>query len=354
MFLREGAVMRKQLTLLMIPLLALSACGGGGSDGGGTTIVPPPIDTPGPTPTPSPGPVPFPTPTPTSGDFLTAAASLYTTPADIAACQPGVLKPAVTSQVLQILNAVRALHKLPPATYSAADEPGAQQSALMQAANAQLSHTPPTSWRCYTAAGAAASGSSNLYGGTGPGLGFFTDEQIIAGWLTEVQNIVAENVGHRRWLLDPFLGSVAYGRVAGRYETSSRADAAAIKVFDTAGPAGPTGPLPDYVAYPFEDYPARLFDTRALLSFGVISNKTNKWGNTNVDFSNAAITVRQRGGATLTVSRIAYDTQGYGLPNNVQFAVSGLTTNTYYDVTINGVNVAGTQRNYSYYFRIVP
>lgn len=346
--------MRKRLTLLMIPLLALSACGGGGGGGSGDVVVPPPVDAPGQTPTPTPGTVPFPTPTPVPGDFFAAAAALYTTPADIAACQPGVLKPAVTQQVLQTLNAVRSLHRLPPATYSPADEPGAQQSALMQAANGQLSHTPPASWRCYTATGAAASGSSNLYGGIGPGLSLISDEPIIAGWLTEVQNIIAENVGHRRWLLDPFLGSVAYGRVAGRYETSNRADAAAIKVFDTAGPAGPTGPLPDYVAYPFEDYPARLFDTRALLSFGVISNKTSKWGNTNVDFSNAAITVRQRGGAALTVSRIAYDNQGYGLPNNVQFAVSGLQANTYYDVTIDRVAVAGAQRSYSYFFRIVP
>ncbi|NIJ19268.1 uncharacterized protein YkwD [Sphingomonas naasensis] len=346
--------MRKQLTLLMIPLLALSACGGGGGSGGGGTVVVPPVDTPAPTPTPSPSPVPFPTPTPAPGDFFAAAAALYTTQADIAACQPGALKPVVTSQVLQTLNAVRALHHLPPATYSPADEPGAQQSALMQAANGQLSHTPPSSWRCYTAAGAAASGSSNLYGGIGTGLSLISDEQVIAGWLTEVQNIIAENVGHRRWLLDPFLGSIAYGRVAGRYETSNRADAAAMKVFDTAGPAGPTGTLPDYVAWPFEDYPARLFDSRALLSFGVIANKTNKWGNTNVDFSNAAITVRQRGGAALTVSRIAYDTQGYGLPNNLQFAVSGLQANIYYDVTIDRVAVGGVQRSYSYFFRIVP
>lgn len=345
--------MRKRSTLLMIPLLALAACGGGDSGGGGT-VVPPPIDTPGPTPTPTPLPVPFPTPTPVPGDFFTAAAALYATPADIAACQPGMLKPAVTQQVLQTLNAVRALHRLPPATYSPGDEPATQQSALMQAANNQLSHTPPTSWRCYTAVGADASGASNLYGGSGNGLSLVSDEQVIAGWLTEVNNIIAENVGHRRWLLDPFLGSVAYGRVAGRHATSGRADAAAMKVFDTAGPAGPTGPLPDYVAYPFEDYPARLFDTRALLSFGVISNKTSKWGNTNVDFSNAAITVRQRGGATLTVSRITYDTQGYGLPNNVQFAVTGLQASTYYDVTIDRVAVGGVQRSYSYFFRIVP
>jgi hypothetical protein len=51
---------------------------------------------------------------------------------------------------------------------------------------------------------------------------------------------------------------------------------------------------------------------------------------------------------------VAFDTQGYGLPNNIQFAVAGLQANTYYDVTISGVKVGGTPRSYSYFFRIVP
>lgn len=347
--------MRNLSSLMLLPLLALAACGGGGggSDGGGVIVAPTPTPA-APTPSPSTSPVTFPTPTPTSGDFFTRVAAMYAVQPDIAACQPGQLSAQTTANALQTLNAIRALHRLPPASYSAADEPGAQQAALMMAANAQLSHNPPSNWLCYTAAGAAAAGASNLFGGNSPFLGYYTDEQIFAGWLTEVDNIVAESVGHRRWLLDPFLGSIAYGRVAGRQPTTTRADAAAIKVFNTAGAAGPTGGLPAFVAYPFEAYPARLFDTRALLSFGVIANARDRWANTSVNFASATISVRVRDGAALTVSRVAFDNDGYGLPNNLQFAVAGLQPNVTYDVAIDGVRVAGVSTNYSYWFRITP
>ena len=338
--------MRKPFALLLPSLAALAACSGGGGSGGSGN--PPPIATPAPTPTatasPTPTPAPTASPTPIGNDFFSRAAALYSAQPDIAACQAGTLHPAVTASVVNSLNTIRALHRLPPVSYSAADEASAQQAALIMAA---------TNWTCYSALGSAGAGSSNLYGGYGSGLSLLSEEQVLAGWMTDVNNLVIDSVGHRRWLIDPFLGSVAYGRVAGRSPTSTRADAAALKVFNLAGPAGPTGTLPDIVAYPYEEYPARFFDTNALLSFSVISNKTSKFGNTNVNFSGATISVRVRGGAALTVSKVAFDNDGYGLPNNLQFAVAGLTANTIYDVAINNVVVAGTPRNYAYYFRIV-
>ena len=349
--------MRTSTALLFSPLAALAACSGGGSSGGSGN--PPPVFTSSPTPTPTatasatPTPTPSTSPVPTGTDFLSRAAALYTAQPDIAGCQAGQLHPAVIASVTNSLNTIRALHKLPPVTYSAADEAPAQQAALIMAANNALSHTPPTSWNCYSASGSAGAGSSNLYGGYGGGLSLLSEEQVLAGWMTDVNNLVLDSVGHRRWLLDPFLGSIAYGRVAGRSTTSTRADAAALKVFNLAGPAGPAGTLPDIVAYPFEEYPARFFDTNALLSFSVISNKTSKFGNNNVNFSGATISVRVRGGAALTVSKIAFDNDGYGLPNNLQFAVAGLTANTIYDVTVANVSVGGAIRSYSYYFRIV-
>lgn len=346
--------MRRPIALLLLPLLPLAGCDGGGSGSstGGTTVQPP-VSTPAPGATPTPTPASFPTPSPTSGDFFTQVSALYTTAPDITACQPGLLKPAVTTAFLQTLNALRSLHRLPAVGYSSSDEPAAQAAALMMAANGQLSHNPPTTWRCYTAPGAAAAGSSNLYGAAGAGLGYNTDEQILAGFMTEIDNIVAESVGHRRWLLDPFLGSVAYGRVAGRQQTNTRADAAAIKVFDNAGPSAVTGALPDFVAYPYGDYPARFFDPRALLSFSVVANRSDKWANRSVNFANATVSVRQRDGAALTVSRVTYDNEGYGLPNNLQFAVAGLQPNVQYDVTVANVGNA-PQASYSYSFRILP
>ncbi|WP_375391541.1 CAP domain-containing protein [uncultured Sphingomonas sp.] len=311
-----------------------------------------------PTPTPTPTPAPSPTPTPTAGtgtDFASRAAALYTSPPSIANCQAGQLTSAATAAALQSLNTIRALHKLPAVTYSIADEAGAQQSALMQAANDTLSHTPPTTWKCYTTLGATVSGQSNLYAGFGNGLTFMSDDAIMAGWLTELNNIVADSVGHRRWLLYPFLGAVSYGRVVGASPTQTRGDAAALKVFGVAGSGVANGTLPAYVAYPYQDYPAKYFDTAALLSFEVIaSSNPNSAANSSVNFTSARVTVTQRGGSAMTVSKVTYDNVGYGLPNNLQWAVAGLQANTYYDVSITGVLVNGQTQSYSYYFRVVP
>lgn len=353
--------MKRALGWSLLPIL-ITACGGGGGSAD-TSSVPvvtagsptaTPTATPTGTPTATPTASPTTTPAPIATGFAGQAAALYTTQPSIANCQAGQLTSATTSAMLAQLNAIRALHQLPPVTYSTADEAGAQQSALMQAANDTLSHTPPTSWKCYSAQGATVSGQSNLYGGFGSGLGFTTDDQILAGWLTETNNLVVDSVGHRRWLLYPFLGAVSYGRVVGASPTQTRGDGAALKVFNVAGSGVAAGTLPAYVAYPFQDYPSRYFATNSLLSFTVIASaNANSSANSTVNFANATVTVTQRSGAAMAVSKVTYDNVGYGLANNLQWAVAGLQTNTYYDVTITGVVVNGATKNYSYYFRVV-
>lgn len=342
---------RTRIALLLLPLLA--ACGG--DSGGGSVVTPAP--TPAPTPVPTPAPTPSPSAPPagpaTGSDFFSSIATLYATQPDIGACRAGALRAEVAARVLYVVNAIRAEHDLPPVRYAAADEPAAMQSALMQAANGRLSHTPPTSWACYTGAGADMSERANLYLGQGSGLRYISNDDIVIGWLTDVDNLVADNVGHRRWLLYPFLDTIAYGRVAGASAASSRADAASLTIINDnlATPAG----LPPIVAYPFEDYPARYFDANALLSFAVIADPGTPWGdNADVDYSRATVRVRQRGGATLAVSNLSHDNMGYGLPNNLQFKVAGLDTGVTYDVTVTDVNVDGSLREFAYYFRIVP
>lgn len=347
--------MKRALAWSLLPFL-VTGCGGDGGSTGTSAVAVVSQGTPTPTPsgTPAPTPSASPTATPTPTGFAAQVAAIYTSQPSIANCQAGQLTTATTAAMLANLNAIRALHKLPPVTYSTADEAGAQQSALLQAANDSLSHTPPTTWKCYNATGATVSGQSNLYGGFGAGLGFNTDDSILAGWLTETNNVVADSVGHRRWLLYPFLGAVSYGRVVGASSTSTRADGAALKVFGTTGAGVANGTLPAYVAYPYEDYPARYFETGSLMSFTVIaSSNANSSANRTVNFANAQISVRQRNGGAMTVSKVTYDNVGYGLPNNLQWAVAGLQANTYYDVTITGVVVNGATQNYSYFFRVV-
>jgi uncharacterized protein YkwD len=343
--------------LLLLPMVhACSSGGDSGGGGGGMVVTPTPTPAPGATPTPTPSATPTPTTSePATGtDFFAGIGLLYTTQPNIGGCQAGTHQSWVGTSVLASLNAIRAEHGLPAVAYAAADEAPALQSSLMMAANGQLSHTPPTSWACYSSAGAASAGASNIYLAGGSGLRYTRNEDILIGWMTDVDNVVADNVGHRRWLLYPWLSTVAYGRVAGTTTGLGRADAATIKVINTsqASPAS----LPAFVAYPYEDYPARYFDTSALLSFGVIANPSSAFAgaNSNVNYSGATVSVRVRGGGALAVSRQTWDNQGFGLPNNLQFAVAGLANNVTYDVTIDRVNVGGTMRTFTYFFRLVP
>jgi uncharacterized protein YkwD len=345
--------MRKLAPLLLLALIPACSSGGSNSGGGGTVV------TPTPSPTPTPTPVPTPTPTPVStepvngAEFFASIATLYSVQPNIGTCTAGTQKPEVGQRALAVLNDIRGYHRLPPVTYATADEAAEMQASLMMAANAQLSHTPPTSWLCYTGLGATAAGNSNLYLGMGGGLSYLRNDDIMIGWLTDTNNLVANSVGHRRWLLYPFLSTVAYGRVAGRYQTSNKADAASLKVINTAQ-ASPAS-LPDIVAYPYEDYPARYYANGALFSFGVIANKSSAFGaNASVNYAAATVSVRQRGGAALAVSNISFDNDGFGLPNNLQWSVAGVAANTIYDVTIDKVNVGGTLKTYTYFFRIVP
>ncbi|MEH3120453.1 MAG: CAP domain-containing protein [Sphingomonas phyllosphaerae] len=350
--------------------LLLAGCGGGGSDGGGTAapasggvqVAPAPAPSPTPSPTPVPTPSPSPTPSPTppppaaapSGSWAANAAALFTAQPDVANCKPGTLAQSVRDDVLARLNAIRALHRLPAVSYSSPDDEQATQAALMMAANGQLSHTPAASWKCYTTLGATGAGTSNLYGGLiSPYLAYYTEDMYLGGWLTETSNLVANNVGHRRWMLDPFLGKIAYGRVAQVLADGSRTDAAAMKVVSFTGGVSVPGNLPPFVAYPYGDYPARYFDTSSLLSFTVIADTTQRGGaNATVDFSKATITVSD-GSTALAVSNISFDNVGYAVPNNLQFQVTGLKAGVSYSVKIAGVGVRGTSTDYSYTFRIV-
>jgi len=332
-----------------LALLALVGCGGGNasassssSDSGLVTL---------PTPTPSPSPAaPTPTPTPTPASWAAAAAALYDVQPNPAACRAGRLKAEVRTRMLALVNAARALHALPPVAYSAIEDQDVAESSLMMAANRTLDHQPASSWTCYTALGASAASTGNLIGGWGHGLPWSSEDDLLAGWLNERNSA---SIGHRRWILDPFLGQISYGRVAYQSASGERADAATLKVFGfaqaTPAPA-PTG-LPAFVAYPQGDYPARYFGTGDILSFSVVADAANRYGNGTVHFDRATVTVTG-GGRTLAVTDVAADNVGFGLPNNLQWRVTGLQSGVTYTVRIDGVTGAPEPR-YEYSFRIV-
>jgi hypothetical protein len=276
---------------------------------------------------------------------------MYDVLPDIPGCRTGTLKASVRAEALAKVNALRALHSLPAVTYSDPDNALVDESSLMQAANNTLSHTPPTSWACYTGTGSTGAGSSNLIGVWGSGARFYSQDDYLGLWLTEGGSA---SIGHRRWILDPFLGKISYGRVAQQLASGSRSDAASMKVFSfAAAPPTPSG-LPAFVAYPFNDYPVRYFGTGDYLSFSVVANTSGRFGGNNgsVGYSGATITV-SNGATNLTVTDVSSDNQGYGLPNSIQWRVTGLQANVTYTVRISGITNA-PQTSYQYNFRVVP
>lgn len=336
--------------------IALAACGGGGS-GSGTGGAPGPVATstatPTPTPSatasPSPAPSPSPSPSPSPTTFAAQVAALYDVAPNPTTCSPGTLKASVKAQFLADLNRIRALHNLPAVTYSSAEDQQSADSSMIMAVNRSLSHTPPTGWTCYSASGNSGAGSSNLIGGWGSGLGFDTEDDYLALWLNEGGSA---DIGHRRWILSPFLGKTAYGRVAYQSASGDRVSTGTMRVFSfTGGVTVPAG-IPAFVAYPFGDYPIRYFRPGDYLSFTAVPNTSNNFANNTVRYTSATITVTGPSGA-LPVSNVSSDTDGYGVPNNVQWRVAGLQSNVTYTVQISGVT-GSTQSSYTYSFRIVP
>lgn len=341
--------MRMRNAISAVPALTLAlllaACDGGGGGGSGVIVTPTPTPT-TPAPTPSSSPSPSASPLPTS---WAGVAGYYDVQPDIGACRAGTLKAAVKAEFLARLNEIRARHNLAPVVYSTDEDVQQAESSLMMAANVALSHTPPANWLCYTSGGAAAAGASNLIGGWGTGLRFDSEDDLLAGWLREGGTA---QLGHRRWILHPFLRKTSYGRVSGLLPDGRRATTASMRVFNfaSAGPAPST--VPPFVGFPQGDYPSRYFALTDYLSFSVVPSATNNGADRSVDFSAATVTVRGPSG-DLPVTDVSRDNDGYGIANNIQWRVTGLAANTSYTVTISGVRSA-PQTSYSYDFRVVP
>lgn len=325
---------RRQALSVTLAAALLTGCGGGDTPSGSGSNT---------------------TPAPTGGGSCTNLQILdpngqcvarYAVEPDVTTCRPGVLSAAARQNVLTALNAIRALHQLDPVSYDTAGEPAAMSAALLMQANGQLNHTPPSSWNCYSAAGASGAGSSNLGGGNRSA----TPADNLVSWLLDTSNLSTTIVGHRRWLLDPFLGKVAYGRSD---SSSGALGMWALQVIhaDTVT----QGSAATFVAYPYQDYPARYHAQGALLSFSVIADPASKSASASVDFSAAQIAVSLRGTSSpLAVSSVSSDNQGYGLANNLQFSIGTISVGSIYDVAISNVRVGGTPRNYSYWFRVMP
>jgi hypothetical protein len=266
---------------------------------------------------------------------------LYEILPDIQTCYEGILKGSEKQKVLEELNFIRSLHGLNPVSYDYEDDIYTAKAALIIVANEEMNHYPDQSYKCWTEEGEFGCSHSNLYMSWGWEDKIPKSEDFVIGWVVDEE---VESLGHRRWMLFPFLSNTSYGRVDVLGFTG-----VVIKVInDKINPSNV-----DFVAYPYEEYPRNLFLKNWYLSFSVVADRNNLWNNEKVDFSDAVIEVNNEGGETLQVNSIYYDNEGYGIPNNLQWKVNGIKYGVKYTVNIKNVKVLGINKNYEYWFKLI-
>jgi len=210
-----------------------------------------------------------------------------------------------------------------------------QKIALMCSANNALSHTPPTTWSCYSAEGAASANKSNL------ALGYHSSNAI-TGWMQD-PGTGNEKAGHRRWIL--FSRALQFG-------IGCTNNSAAMQCIDDTHTGDPL-PInsPEYVAYPPKYVPQSLVFAR--WSFAVLNPQSFFSG---VDFSATTVKVTSPDGTSIPVNIISRTDNGYG-DQTIVWEPSGVITNSAsdlkYHVTLENVNVNGSNNTYMYEVNII-
>ena len=270
---------------------------------------------------------------------------------DLSNCYQGVLKDARKKETLDYVNHVRSLHNLPSVSYDFDSDLQTQKAALMGLANGEITHTPQPSSKCYSNDGADGCLSSNL-GIIGHSAYYptNTDEDLIAGFMKEKNS---ESIGHRRWILFPFLKYISYGRVIGKNEdVGFFITTCALKVIYNETQNVNVSGIP-FIAYPYNNYPSKLFDANCFLSFSVVLDRSKM--NEIINYTSATIDVNIKStNEKMTVSEKSYNSNdGVGIPNSIQWKVAGLKKDILYTVSIDNVFVEGVKKDFQYEFKIV-
>lgn len=290
-----------------------------------------------------------------TGNSIQAWQDHYDQAPNVQTCSEGVLKDSEKQAVLNYINLIRSIHNLMPVEYDYTGDIYAQKSALIQVANSFLSHTPPTSASCYSQAGYDGSVNSNLFLYQMSGSGSDIDSRdAVTGWMQDNQSANAvDRCGHRRAIINPFVTRISFGRVDGQSNVSSNwGISMALKYMDNVDGDISTRPI-EFVAYPYQAYPPALVDKSFYLSFSPFYDMTAWYKNTNIDYTNAQITVKTEDGTPLNVNSIIWDFEGWGaVHNNLRWKVDGLQNEVKYIVDIKNILVNGQSKDYNYWFKL--
>lgn len=277
---------------------------------------------------------------------------LYDRIPNTAVCDEGILKLSEKQKVLDKINAIRSLHKLPAAVYDSANDTNTAKAALMIAANNETSHQPSSGAYCATDAGRYGLSKSNLYIHAYQAAAELQDS--LAPIIFFLKDEHSENLGQRRALLDPFLKSVSFGRVDGKTRVENYWNAEGIALMLQSDPdADMSGIGIGFIAYPFEDYPKEYFAAGSdYFSFSVIADYKSSANNKTVDFSGVFVRVSDEAGNAVYVHGVSFDNLFYGLPNVLKWKAETIAENTFYTVRIQNVIIGNESKNFEYRFRL--
>ena len=266
--------------------------------------------------------------------FLAQARVPHGWSGQVGSCNAGVTSTAYRQATIDRVNFYRALAGLPGnvSLFGGNQAPGTQAAALMFSANSQLSHQPPAGWACWTSAGAAAAGNSNIALGSGN----------LAAGTTAVDLYMDDSgsgnsaVGHRRWLLYPPQKQMDSGTIP----SSPQLSANALWVFQGWGSRPPT---PGGVAWP----------PRGHVPWQLLPDRSNRWSFSwpGANFANATVSMT-RNGVPLGIPGYEPVANGYGdntlvwKPQGVSYAQPGADVT--YAVTINGISGGGAPSSIHY------
>lgn len=165
-------------------------------------------------------------------------------------------------------------------------------------------------------------------------------------------NLFAGDVGHRLWMLNPFLQKSAYGSVNAPSFKDTRFPYVVGTSYKVVYPFdNPTTAPLGVIAYPYHNYPAKYYMAGSILSISVLTDQKNFFANRNVDYAKANVVVNERSsGAKQKISNIRYE--NIGVPNHIQFNFDDLKLNVIYDVKLSNVLVNGQPKEYSYWFNV--
>lgn len=286
----------------------------------------------------------------------TTTASYYDLQSDVKGCKSGVINDFTRNQVLSAVNDVRKLHGLEPVSYNKDFEPMVAEAALAMAAQGTTSHTIDSTWLCYSDLAQKGAKLSSLHVGisTKP-LANLTPADTIVAFMREN---MSNSLGHRRWLLSPFLKETSFGLADGATNTRlGYAFSGALYMYnpDTHFSQTTTSPLGIY-PYPVGNYPKKYYNKGDRLSVFVLNNQTAFTNyidnNASVDYSKATITVTDSEGKAHEATDVKYDNLGQGVKNNLSFLLPDFDYGVKYTVKIDNVVVAGVSQNYQYDFKV--